>query len=250
MADTAKLFTPLLKMQDSVISLMESAEELSKSAVQYNGEIARVLPLNLKSFIDKLAALLEGNQDSLGGMIVFLDNIPIGDVRDKPINARSLQTQSTRPSTPAPSISTAPDTSQGPQSAVLKESTDLSRYYKDQYASKPKQSLREEGRVSFQDILATEGLGLDLEEEEDVLSSVDIPDSEYHRLSASAHDFDDDHEVTFDDDEASGSAVPKSEEVVPITDWRNITRQTGGPSHEDLRNLIHNSDSIREFGSR
>jgi hypothetical protein len=252
MADTnvSKLFASLLKMQDNVITIMESAEELSKTASLYNGEIARVLPLNLKSVIDKLSAILEGGgQDSLSGLVDFLDNIPLSEIRDKPISERRVDTQALGVKTPPapPAVNTRPNTASGPQSAVLKESAPtISKYLKEEYAPRPAQALRERGKMSFADMLADGQLGIDLEDTPDVISSVDIPTEQLARLSPHANDFAEEEEFGAEPvfvDEFTGGKMES--EPVEIADWRNIARSTNGASHEDLARILHESEGVR-----
>jgi len=258
MADTnvSKLFASLFKMRDNVISLMETTEDLSKAASVYNGEISRVLPLNLKSVLGKLSTILEGSgQDSITSLIDFLDAVPLSDVREKPISERRLDASAMADDIPArPAISTAPDLSRGPQSAVMKESRDLSAYYKDAYRenNSNEKRLHERGAVSFRDILSDPTLGVDLEESPDVVRSAGIPDEVLSKVSPHAHDFDDDNEFNDGEetfvDEGTGERMDTS--PADISDWRSIARQTNGPSHEDLASMLHGAEGVRELCSR
>ena len=79
-----KTFSLLVQVQDSLFSTLETLEDLQVDVEGYSGEIKRVLPAHISTLIKKLQDMIEGSDpSSVDNLIKFLDQIPLGDVRQK-----------------------------------------------------------------------------------------------------------------------------------------------------------------------
>lgn len=177
-----QLWTTLDKIEQKLLSIVDDFDTVAQAAISLNGDIAKVLPVQLNASADAVLELVNGaGQNSIKNLKDYVDNIPLGDLRTKS-SAESIRNGQRQAPTAgaaptAPAVNLEPRTS-APQSAIAQESVDLSKYKKEQYKeeSKPteKKKLNENNAFSF-DAIADE-VGLDNEGYD---SSVPVADTEY-----------------------------------------------------------------------
>lgn len=177
-----QLWTTLDKIEQKLLSIVDDFDTVAQAAISLNGDIAKVLPVQLNASADAVLELVNGaGQNSIKNLKDYVDNIPLGDLRTKS-SAESIRNGQRQAPTAgavptAPAVNLEPRTS-APQSAIAQESIDLSKYKKEQYKeeSKPteKKKLNENNAFSF-DAIADE-VGLDNEGYD---SSVPVADTEY-----------------------------------------------------------------------
>lgn len=177
-----QLWTTLDKIEQKLLSIVDDFDTVAQAAISLNGDIAKVLPVQLNASADAVLELVNGaGQNSIKNLKDYVDNIPLGDLRTKS-SAESIRNGQRQAPTAgaaptAPAVNLEPRTS-APQSAIAQESIDLSKYKKEQYKeeNKPteKKKLNENNTFSF-DAIADE-VGLDGEGYD---SSVPVADTEY-----------------------------------------------------------------------
>ena len=236
MADINKLFGALSKCQEQILSAVDSLNQVSKESIAFGGDIARVVPQNLKVAMDQLLQTVQGSgQSSLESVIQYLDNVPVSALRKQSlvkttINDEGVDQTSTAAEAQA-TINTQPNTSAGAQSAVARESFNLSDFYKDEYKSAP-QRIKEADALSFDSILDNPEMGID---------HGDIIDDDPLSFDAIPSNYEDDYvddEMMFDDgaepEEFGGS-------------WRDI-HLDNHPEDRDLGDIFRDTREPVELG--
>src|SRR5574344_236355 len=121
-----KIIGPLNAAQDDIIALIDNLSEISQNATYTGGEIGRVISSNLQKTIENLTNIANGtDQSSLSSLLTYMNNVPLGQIVPQSIkrnisaasNAASVEkTSVTQHAAP---INVTPDTSAGPQSAIV-----------------------------------------------------------------------------------------------------------------------------------
>ena len=133
-----------LQKDKDLIDLINELDNLRKESASYNGEIARVCPSTLQAQIDVLVGIFrqlqmnaKTTETALLNLVNFVDKLPNGEFRKKLIDDSDEEAEGPDLNDgilPPQSIDTTPDTSTGPQSAVLGNNPSynesLSDYYK------------------------------------------------------------------------------------------------------------------------
>jgi len=239
MANTDSLFNSLEKAQDFIFKTIDILDALSKDALQFNGELARVIPLNIKKDIEILDALVNGSdQSSLNQLMEYLNSVPLKDTRSQSIVSRGKPTINTDQGgdsgdvmTSDAGINTTPDLSTGPKSAVLADSI-LDKYLKQDSRSKrisESNSLKEkQHKLSLELTFDDDAIGQDM-------------DAEYSMdNNAGEYSFD---EVS-DDDEYSDEFYGEDS----VEDWKSVSKANNPsePKTLDFNDILENDDLISE----
>lgn len=136
MTDVNKLVDSLIKLQTKAEQLINEVAALADEASATGGKVADVLPLNLKKCVDILADVAFGEQQySFDNLIDYIDNIPIGELRRKPVYQNGVNVQRQE------HINTTPNTNMAPQSSIARESSALERFYKDSFKETAKKEI-------------------------------------------------------------------------------------------------------------
>ena len=70
--------------RDSILSALNALQSLSDAVSDFSGQVATVLPQNIKTNCDMLIQLINGTeQNSLDSIETYLDSVPIVDLKDK-----------------------------------------------------------------------------------------------------------------------------------------------------------------------
>ena len=100
----------IIKLQTKAEQLINEVAALADEASATGGKVADVLPLNLKKCVDILADVAFGEQQySFDNLIDYIDNIPIGELRRKPVYQNGVNVQRQE------HINTTPNTNIAPQ---------------------------------------------------------------------------------------------------------------------------------------
>ena len=79
-----QLWTTLDKIEQKLLSIVDDFDAVSQAAVSLNGDIAKVLPVQLNASADAVLDLVNGaGQNSIKNLKDYVDNIPLGDLRTK-----------------------------------------------------------------------------------------------------------------------------------------------------------------------
>lgn len=175
-----QLWTTLDKIEQKLLSIVDDFDAVSQSALAFNGDIAKVLPVQLNASADAVLELVNGNeQNSIKNLKEYIDNIPLGDLRTKSAGEAIRAGQANAPvagnapTAPAANVDLAPRTN-APQSAIVaNESINLDDYKK-KPALKEAAKLNENHEFSF-DAIADE-VGVDSNGYD---SSIPKADTEY-----------------------------------------------------------------------
>lgn len=129
-----------LSNDKTLIKLINNIDSIKDSCAGFGGEVARIVPIQLKAEIDHLTGLY--NQvcntsrtvaEGLKNLVDMLDNIPLGQLRKKSFqnmpDVSSTQQQDNEAAMEEPAVATAPANNGEPKSALLRqdESTDFWR---------------------------------------------------------------------------------------------------------------------------
>lgn len=88
--NTDSLYRPLKAIKADLLKVIDELDSLNSTAVSFGGAIGTKLPVNVNSLIDKVEAILSsGTPDSVDGILEFLDNIPMGEIREKSAEERA-----------------------------------------------------------------------------------------------------------------------------------------------------------------
>lgn len=195
-----QLWQSLDDIESKIADTIKDMDKLSKAALALNGDVARVLPIQLKAAQDSLSKIISNgadDQSTIENLKGYVDAIPLGDLREKSAEETIAvpQEPGPAPAEPAPAPVTpavpAPDLTNGPKSEVVKESKNT----KEERTMK----FNENGELSFDAILDETGskdLGFDEEAAMSIPSASDF---------ASVYDYEEEseEEPSFDDYEAS-----------------------------------------------
>lgn len=123
-----KIIGPLNSAQDDIIALIDNLSEISQNATYAGGEISRVISSNLQKTIENLTNIANGtDQSSLSSLLTYMNNVPLGQIVPQSIkrnisaatNAVSGENAVSMPTPAAAPVNITPDTSSGPQSAIV-----------------------------------------------------------------------------------------------------------------------------------
>jgi hypothetical protein len=136
--NTDALYKPLKTAKNDLLKVIDELDALGDLAVSFGGDIARVLPSQLKASTDAIMGLISGpNQNSIDSLTEYLDNVPLGAIKSHTAEDRLSGDSGTAPA-PTPQIDTTPHTENGPQTAVH-EDIDLSQFYKQNFVQPVKE---------------------------------------------------------------------------------------------------------------
>lgn len=160
-----QLWTTLDKIEQKLLSIVDDFDAVSQAAVALNGDIAKVLPVQLNASADAVLDLVNGAaQNSIKNLKDYVDNIPLGDLRTKSSAEAIRNGQKQAPTAGAAPTAAAVDLTprtNGPQSAIAQESVDLSKYKKnkiEENVEQPKSKLNEDNEFSFDAIMDETGI--------------------------------------------------------------------------------------------
>lgn len=221
-----QLWTTLDKIEQKLLSIVDDFDAVSQAAVALNGDIAKVLPVQLNASADAVLDLVNGaGQNSIKNLKDYVDNIPLGDLRTKSSAEAIRNGQKAAPTAgnapTAPAVDLTPRTS-APQSAIAQESVDLEKYKKNKIeenkTEEPKKKLNENNEFSFDAILDEEdidgeGYNSDIPE-----ADTDYLDDDYAERFDDG--FEDDDKFDFDkmEDERINSENPTPEDIFSFND--------------------------------
>ena len=186
-----QLWSTLDKIEQKLLSIVDDFDAVSQAAVALNGDIAKVLPVQLNASADAVLDLVNGaGQNSIKNLKDYVDNIPLGDLRTKSAGEairngqREAPQQGNAPT--APAIDTTPHVGDAPKSAIVNENKDINL---DDYKKQPMKEdkkLNENGEFSFDAILDEADI-----DDEGYDSEIPEADTEYLQDDLSGQTFDD-----------------------------------------------------------
>ncbi len=123
-----------------MLKVVDELDALNSAAVSFGGAIGTKLPVNVNSLIEKVEGILaSGTPDSVEGILEFLDNIPMGEIREESAEERAAAGNAlSRTSPTQKQVDLTPHTENGPQSSILQEGTSLEQFYADNFKKKQK----------------------------------------------------------------------------------------------------------------
>lgn len=221
-----QLWTTLDKIEQKLLSIVDDFDAVSQAAVALNGDIAKVLPVQLNASADAVLDLVNGaGQNSIKNLKDYVDNIPLGDLRTKSSAEAIRNGQKAAPTAgnapTAPAVDLTPRTS-APQSAIAQESVDLEKYKKNKIeenkTEEPKKKLNENNEFSFDAILDEEGIDGEGYNSEIPEADTDYLDDDY--AEGFNDDFEEDDAFDFDkmEDERINNENPTPEEIFSFND--------------------------------
>lgn len=174
--NTESLYKPLKTIKADLLKVIDELDSLNSTAISFGGAIGTKLPVNVNSLIEKVEGILSsGTPDSVEGILEFLDNIPMGEIREKSAEERAAAGSNLSRTRP---VNLTPDLQNGPRSAITqtRENQSLEEYYKSNYTRQP-QKYYEDTDFSWDAILNREDLDLDpidFEGDENIGGSFDL----------------------------------------------------------------------------
>lgn len=221
-----QLWTTLDKIEQKLLSIVDDFDAVSQAAVSLNGDIAKVLPVQLNASADAVLDLVNGaGQNSIKNLKDYVDNIPLGDLRTKSSAEAIRNGQKAAPTAgnapTAPAVDLTPRTN-APQSAIAQESVDLEKYKKNKIEENTKEfaeKLNENNEFSFDAILDEEGIESEGYDSSIPESDTDYLDDDYAEGFNDAFDYEDD-KFDFDkmEDERIHSENPTPEDIFSFND--------------------------------
>lgn len=211
-----QLWTSLDKIEQKLLSIVDDFDTVSQAALAFNGDIAKVLPVQLNASADAVLELVNGNaQNSIKNLKDYIDNIPLGDLRTKSASEAIRNGQASAPTAgnapTAPAVDLTPKTN-APQSAIVaNESINL-----DDYKKKPalkENKLNENNEFSF-DAIGDE-VGLDNEGYDSTIPAADTEYLDDNLAALYSPKVEDENTFDFDDFEKerlADDSVPPSYE--------------------------------------
>lgn len=218
-----QLWTSLDKIEQKLLSIVDDFDTVSQAAVAFNGDIAKVLPVQLNASADVVLELVNGNsQNSIKNLKDYIDNIPLGDLRTKSASEAIRNGQATAPTAGNAPTASAVDLTpkaNAPQSAIVaNESINL-----DDYKKKPalkESKLNENNEFSFDAI--SDEVGLDNEGYDSNIPAVDTEYLDDNLSALYSPKVEDEETFSFDDFEkerlADDSVPPSYEEAFSFND--------------------------------
>ena len=169
--NTDSLYRPLKTIKADLLKVIDELDALNSTAISFGGAIGTKLPVSVNSLIEKVEGILSsGTPDSVEGILEFLDNIPMGEIREKSAEERAAAGDSLSRTKPGSiqQIDMTPRTQNGPrsaimggsQSAAMNESQSLEDFYADNFKKKPTK-MYEDTDFSWDAILNRDDLDLD-----------------------------------------------------------------------------------------
>lgn len=221
-----QLWTTLDKIEQKLLSIVDDFDAVSQAAVSLNGDIAKVLPVQLNASADAVLDLVNGaGQNSIKNLKDYVDNIPLGDLRTKSSAEAIRNGQAAAPragnAPTAPAVDLTPRTNI-PQSSIAQESVDLEKYKKNKIEENTKEfaeKLNENNEFSFDAILDEEGIDSEGYDSSIPESDTDYLDDDYAEDFNDAFDYEDD-KFDFDkmEDERIRSENPTPEDIFSFND--------------------------------
>lgn len=221
-----QLWTTLDKIEQKLLSIVDDFDAVSQAAVALNGDIAKVLPVQLNASADAVLDLVNGaGQNSIKNLKDYVDNIPLGDLRTKSSAEAIRNGQKAAPTAgnapTAPAVDLTPRTN-APQSAIAQESVDLEKYKKNKIEENSKEfaeKLNENNEFSFDAILDEEGIDSEGYDSSIPKSDTDYLDDDYSEGFNDVFDYEDDR-FDFDkmEDERIHSENPTPEDIFSFND--------------------------------
>ena len=221
-----QLWTTLDKIEQKLLSIVDDFDAVSQAAVALNGDIAKVLPVQLNASADAVLDLVNGaGQNSIKNLKDYVDNIPLGDLRTKSSAEAIRNGQKAAPTAgnapTAPAVDLTPRTNI-PQSSIAQESVDLEKYKKNKIEENTKEfaeKLNENNEFSFDAILDEEGIESEGYDSSIPESDTDYLDDDYAEGFNDAFDYEDDR-FDFDkmEDERIHSENPTPEDIFSFND--------------------------------
>lgn len=221
-----QLWTTLDKIEQKLLSIVDDFDAVSQAAVALNGDIAKVLPVQLNASADAVLDLVNGaGQNSIKNLKDYVDNIPLGDLRTKSSAEAIRNGQKAAPTAgnapTAPAVDLTPRTN-APQSAIAQESVDLEKYKKNKIEENSKEfaeKLNENNEFSFDAILDEEDIDSEGYDSSIPESDTDYLDDDYSEGFNDAFDYEDDR-FDFDkmEDERIHSENPTPEDIFSFND--------------------------------
>lgn len=206
-----QLWTTLDKIEQKLLSIVDDFDAVSQTAVALNGDIAKVLPVQLNASADAVLELVNGaGQNSIKNLKDYVDNIPLGNLRVKSSAEAIRNGQAQAPSAGSAPTAAAVDLTpraDAPQSAIANEGI-IAKFAKDKL-QESKAKLNENDEFSFDAILDEEGI-----DEEGYDSSIPEADTDYldDDLADGFNDEIDDDSDDFDFDKFESERLAAGEE--------------------------------------
>jgi|GEM_PF-4082698 len=236
--EQGKIYDYLDKIRTQLTSVIEVMDNASKEASTFDGEIARTIPLNLKSDIQKLIAILEGDdQSSIKNLVNYMDAIPLGALRKQSLTSTTINRGqlSKIDGNAEEQINTEPQNIPA-QSEITQqnESVSLEDFYKENYKNKFKEQKYREDELSFDAIKNDDEMNLD--NGEDYTGNEDK--QTFDIQSIYDNDLDDsEHKVVESTNTEQGE---KLKENLSIHNWKNIGKFTADED-DSMSELIKNA---------
>lgn len=261
MADISSLHKALSGIEDKINAVKKDVVALSKEAITLNGDVARVLPINLKATEDALNVLINGDgQNSIKNLRAYVSALTLGDLQDEetvPNTEAPVEQPVENAPTPAEqaaSVVPTADLSAGPKSAVAKESIDLSQYKR---VKEDNMKLNENGELSF-DAIKDELIDNSEDFDEEAAMSTDLASVDYSDIYNPEIEDDsvepsfDDYEASLDKDEGDlpsyEDAMNFNKENFAVTDGRYTTDFTA--DHSDVYNFDEDEFDVEGYEAR
>ena len=130
---TDSLYRPINSVNDKLEAVLDDLTDLKSSATVFGGVIGQQLPGQIQSLITSVEAMLDGGPSSVTGIIDFLDNVPMGEIRTKSAAEKRQASKESQSN-----IDLTPHTAGGPKSAALQnESLNIEDFYRDEFKRQP-----------------------------------------------------------------------------------------------------------------
>lgn len=230
---TDSLYRPVNSVVDKLEAVLDDLQDLKNSATVFGGVIGKQLPGTVSGIIATVESLLDGGQNSMTGILDFLDNVPMGEIRTKSAAERR---EADKAASSQPAVDLTPHTENGPMSATLQnESLNIEDFYRDEFQKKP--SKFRENDYSWEAIKNNPNLeGTDLSGSglfNEGMSNFDL--NRYAEEQAAEYADDPDNEVQEDDESLRESVSPD--------DWASALRECDpisfGPLNGDVASTGH-----------
>ena len=229
---TDSLYRPVNSIKDKLENILDDLEDLKSSATIFGGVIGQQLPGSVQTLTNNVEAMLDGGPTSITGILDFLDNVPMGEIRTKSAAERREADRGMSQLT----ADLTPHMGNGPKSAVIQnESLNIEDFYRDEFKKKPSQFKESdyswEAIKANPDIEATDLSGSGLFNEG--FGSFDMA----HYAEEAAANYADDPEQEDQND------TTELDESVSPDDWRNTLREcdpiTFGPLNGNIAETGH-----------
>lgn len=234
---TDSLYRPVNSIKDKLEDILDDLEDLKSSATIFGGVIGQQLPGNIQALTTNVEAMLDGGPASITGILDFLDNVPMGEIRSKSA-AERREADKEAYAAPQQAVDLTPHTEGGPKSAAIQnESLNIEDFYRDEFQKKPSQF--KENDYSWEAIKANPALeGTDLNGSgifnEALSSSFDMA---HYAEEAAANYADDPEQEDVNNKEAL-------DESVSPDDWASALRECDPISFGTLNGNVTNTGHL------